>query len=297
MCSSCEKLSALLLIEEAEADLLAADVAEGLAPAGASRPLLDHERRARVHFADMEVTTDEAADEAAEIVAELHLLVGAVVLAALFGKGLKPRTPQQVAAALAELGAAQPDDVREAIDDAAGRLQTVLATAYTKSSEEVIREAVRQGAGAVTAPREVPPGAFLPYAAAVAAHPWRRIVGKVQEELAKPSVLAAKLLDPATVERVLDGIKTDGTTDLARQTINTAAGMGRIETAGEMEPAEVWASEIMDRATCAPCSHVDGKDYASMEDAREDYPVAGYVGCLGEDRCRGTLVFVFEDAK
>lgn len=297
MCDSCEKLTALLLLEEAEADLLAVDISEGLAPVGALRPLLDHERRAQVRFADLEAATDTATEEAGEIAAELHLLVGAVVLNELFGKDRKPRTPQQVAAALDGLVALQPAAVREAMEAAAARLQEVLEATYAQSSEQVIGEAVRQGAAVVATPRAVTPGAFQANAAAVAGHPWRRILGRVQEELAKPSVLASPTLDPSTVEDVLAGIKTDGTTDLARQSINTAAGMGRIETADDMEPAEVWASEIMDRSTCAPCSHVDGKDYDSMQDARADYPVAGYKDCQGEDRCRGTLVFVFADPK
>jgi hypothetical protein len=52
------------------------------------------------------------------------------------------------------------------------------------------------------------------------------------------------------------------------------------------------ASELLDTNTCAACREVDGHAFASLDDARLAYPVAGYMDCDGRWRCRGTLVAV-----
>lgn len=83
--------------------------------------------------------------------------------------------------------------------------------------------------------------------------------------------------------------------DVAHQAALRGAGAGRVSAMTALtEQAEVvvYASELLDRNTCAPCSLVDGTDYASMEAALEDYPSGQYEGCLGGPRCRGTLVVV-----
>jgi hypothetical protein len=57
-------------------------------------------------------------------------------------------------------------------------------------------------------------------------------------------------------------------------------------------PGTIVGSELLDGNTCLPCKSVDGKEYASMEEAVIDYPAGGYWACLGGARCRGTLIFV-----
>jgi HK97 family phage portal protein len=49
------------------------------------------------------------------------------------------------------------------------------------------------------------------------------------------------------------------------------------------------AVEENDKNTCEPCEEVDGTRYASLAEAREDYPVIGYIGCDGGIRCRGQV--------
>lgn len=56
---------------------------------------------------------------------------------------------------------------------------------------------------------------------------------------------------------------------------------------------EIYASEVMDANTCEECAEIDGKEYATLPEAEEDYPVGGYVDCEGGLRCRGTLVAVY----
>ena len=102
-------------------------------------------------------------------------------------------------------------------------------------------------------------------------------------------------------------------TDVASQAANRAAGLGRADgaddvdledTPGAIEGAPpggpggsgsvlIYASELIDRATCYPCALVDGTEYDSEAAAAVDYPFGQYASCLGGSRCRGMLVYVW----
>ncbi|NAZ73878.1 hypothetical protein GTQ99_00335 [Kineococcus sp. T13] len=56
------------------------------------------------------------------------------------------------------------------------------------------------------------------------------------------------------------------------------------------EPDAVFASELLDSATCSACAARDGKEYDSLTAAEKDYPSGGYKECKGRGRCRGTIV-------
>lgn len=62
--------------------------------------------------------------------------------------------------------------------------------------------------------------------------------------------------------------------------------------------APIYALEILDGNTCEECAAIDGQRYDTIDEARVDYPGigGGYVNCLGRDRCRGSLVFVYDEA-
>ena len=56
---------------------------------------------------------------------------------------------------------------------------------------------------------------------------------------------------------------------------------------------EIYASELIDTPNiCINCEEINGKKYASMADAEEDYPSGGYHLCAGGLLCRGTLVCI-----
>jgi predicted ABC-type ATPase len=57
--------------------------------------------------------------------------------------------------------------------------------------------------------------------------------------------------------------------------------------------AKYVAAEFLDKNTCQKCREVDGKTYASLEDASSAYPTGGYAECEGLMRCRGTVVAVW----
>lgn len=293
MCSKCDLLAAHLLLSEAEQDTVRMEQEHRLSPRAAIRPLTENELRAKVMFADVEDLLEDAASEAAQISEELHNAVREAILLALLGAKAKKTSPYEAIHALEQLVAEQPETVAAAVAAATASVAGVLNEAYAGASATVLSEAARQGVKDLPAPLVKPADELELAAKAVAAHPWQRILSKVQAELSKPAVLLGDQITREDVEAVLDTVKIDGTRDLAKQSIHTAAGMGRIDTAEELEPQEIWASEIMDGAGCNSCAKVDGRDYATLEQARQDYPLGFYQGCDGGARCRGTLVFQF----
>lgn len=78
--------------------------------------------------------------------------------------------------------------------------------------------------------------------------------------------------------------------------LSAAQNRARIATFAAGPRCELVASEVLDKATCGPCEQIDGHAFGYSDDpeavaaAYAAYPMGGYVACLGEDRCRGTLV-------
>lgn len=78
--------------------------------------------------------------------------------------------------------------------------------------------------------------------------------------------------------------------------VTRAQNTGRF-TVMEQAPqgTRFYASEINDTNTCSACTAEDGTEFASIAEGRSDYP-AGYLGCEGGNRCRGTIVAVYTEA-
>lgn len=55
---------------------------------------------------------------------------------------------------------------------------------------------------------------------------------------------------------------------------------------------QLFASEILDSATCGPCIAIDGAPLSKVEATRL-YASGSYIYCEGEERCRGTIVATF----
>jgi hypothetical protein len=72
---------------------------------------------------------------------------------------------------------------------------------------------------------------------------------------------------------------------------------GRWATARGGPGAALYSSEVLDHATCKYCRAVHGRWLGNTDDPAEPwlktYPTRGYVDCLGEDRCRGQIVYVW----
>jgi hypothetical protein len=72
-----------------------------------------------------------------------------------------------------------------------------------------------------------------------------------------------------------------------------AYNAGRFSYMDAAGPKSLYSSEILDGNTCTECNAVDGTEYDTMAELREDYPVGGYVGCLAGLRCRGTGIATY----
>jgi HK97 family phage portal protein len=79
--------------------------------------------------------------------------------------------------------------------------------------------------------------------------------------------------------------------------VTAAQNAGRFETLAVAPTAAYFASEQLDDNTCAPCRKVEGTRYDSLDEAKEDYPTAGYRKCDGGSRCRGTIVAIYLDTE
>lgn len=99
------------------------------------------------------------------------------------------------------------------------------------------------------------------------------------------------------VASYFSGLSDSYLTDMLGGALTSAQNTGRITAfAATNAPVTYYASEILDARTCDPCSGVDGTDYASLEEAQQDYSTGGYNECAGGPRCRGTIISVFQEA-
>ncbi|WBF78972.1 capsid maturation protease [Arthrobacter phage Bolt007] len=295
MCAKCDEVEVLLALSELEEEVILAEADDGFNVPTASRPLTDAERRAGTRFRDIADLHDSAEAEALEILGALERTLEAEISGAIFGPGDTAVSGPAILRALAALNANQPKSVQLAVATAAARLADVYRRAYATSAAIVLDEATRQGSKAAPLAEIPDPGLspFTAVAAAAALYPWSRTTGRLQTVLGSPGALAAGPVSRADLRATLSKIPLDGALDTARQGINQAVGSARAEVGATLEPSEIWASELLDSATCGPCQAIDGKEYETVAAAREDYPHGGYGMCDGDARCRGTLVFIF----
>ena len=281
----------------AERDL---DIAAGLIPASAPRGLSHAERRSAVNFARIDQATTALATDTARVLVDARdrWLTGfAGELRALARRA----GAHEVEVRLAWLGTLGPQltpRTTPIINGTARRIGPLLRTAATRGVEHLVEEAARQG---VTVPVGPLTDEIRAHADAMAG-----VVSEGAIRRAATSISTLTIPDGATLEemfaaidRALRLVPTRGIeTDLARVPVEQSYGRGRMSAVAEAPPpAEIYASELRDAAECWACEAIDNTSYASLDDARADYNPT-YRFCLGGERCRGSLVFIFagEDA-
>jgi hypothetical protein len=79
--------------------------------------------------------------------------------------------------------------------------------------------------------------------------------------------------------------------------MTAAQNIGRMTVLRAAPPGDYFASELLDNNTCKPCSSIDGKQFATLDEADSAYPAGGYVNCAGGGRCRGELVTVWQSSE
>lgn len=321
MCESCnelEKLAALAELEQLgpliELERVAM-LAGGFTIPDAVRDLLPHEKQAKVKFRDIFDLMADRADALARAVETLGVIAQRELLGGL---------TDDVMGSVARLRAKQPEAMVEAERQATDVIEQILIETHERSGENVLAEAKRQGRNVsretVAAPEA---GEFRAMARALAMAPWSMLLADFQTRVFSPSAevseLAAtrkkkrKSVPKAPISKVVPRPKAkvpkhlrdaadaalarimSSLTDAMKQDVHIAHGRGRNRTAEKLIPGSVFASELLDKATCAKCRAVDGKEYETMAEARADYPEGPYVDCLGGARCRGTLVFLYAE--
>lgn len=74
--------------------------------------------------------------------------------------------------------------------------------------------------------------------------------------------------------------------------LHSAVNRARFATFAAGPVGALYASEVMDSATCGPCKEIDGRWICNTDDLAplyRLYPLSGYVDCKGRERCRGTV--------
>ncbi|KWW97363.1 hypothetical protein LI90_4335 (plasmid) [Carbonactinospora thermoautotrophica] len=302
LCGDTAALEARVLLAELEHAVRQAEIAAGWTVPWATRPLHEHEVAAQVRFAELDRLTREAAELIARHAGQVR---NAVLDALAEDLARHATTPFAVVDRLRELadpttGATLPG-LRDAIEAAAEQIEAVLCDLYGKAAGELLEEAARQGVPASVLPATVTPTvteqtALQTLARTVAQQPVARLLDiahQAARTAAAPDADALDVLDAALTSA--EEASTAGTADLARQAAGQAHGYGRTAAARRAPaPKQVYASELLDRNTCGPCAQVDGRTYATIDDALVDYPGGGgFRACEGGARCRGTLVFVW----
>lgn len=99
------------------------------------------------------------------------------------------------------------------------------------------------------------------------------------------------------VETFLKGLSTAVIEKTMRGVVQSSINSGRRAAMDNGEPKDIYASELLDAATCEECAAVDETQYDTLAEAEVDYPTGGFVDCLGGDYCRGTLIAVYSEGQ
>jgi len=102
------------------------------------------------------------------------------------------------------------------------------------------------------------------------------------------------------VSGYLNGLAHRWEQDQLRGAVQAATNAARLQVFNRV-PAEraeaFYASELLDASTCGACAAVDGLAFEDLRSAQRLYPTGGYVDCAGGPRCRGTVVAVMRESE
>lgn len=270
--------------------VILAESEDGSSVSWASRPLTEQEQASGVRFGDLQLVQDTYLESVTPIIVALM----GVAADAVTHEAARVAMSATMLRVLDEWRTTPPRALQEALEVAVGRVDEALAVAYRESAALVVKEAASQG---------------VRVAAATEAPVWTQAQARIVASNATEKVLdAAKTvyeqpraaITVPTVEEVQDvvaGLSDKGPIDKARQASNAVVNEGRFDTVAQAarQPDWIYSSEVMDGArTCGPCQAIDGTEWATIAEAREWYNPT-MRDCLGQSRCRGSLVFVWGD--
>lgn len=272
--------------------VILAEADDGLSVPWATRPLSEQEQESGVRFGDIHGLQETLLEAVEPVLAGLSAVTVAAVVDAA-GRSAKD-VLETLAVWRVELPASVADEVARAVPV----VEDALAASFRESSKQVVREAARQGVKLTPVVEQ--PAWVRDLAETVTGKPVARVLDIARDLHATPSAVVTPPA-PEAVQEALEGISPKGPVDVARQANHAVVNAGRVETVEQAvrKPAYTYSSEMMDGATCGPCARIDGQEWETLAEARKHYPDGqGYVGCestrSGANRCRGTLVWVWE---
>lgn len=300
-----DQLEAQLATLELDLLELEVDIAAGLVPAWARRGLLPHERTAGINYALLDAAIDSHASTiigalrhhrttiADELERQANATASPAELVALVNRVADPARPITA-------------DVRgyaRRTADLEALIRTELTDAYRAGITSARLEADAQGVPTVALDQllaqldAAPDPAIAAQAAASSSAPARAVTEAVAKAGARFPLATLDLADARS--KVVDAARNDLAagldTDAARTPVQQTHAQARTAAQEALPAAARWyASELLDRNTCGPCSLVDGVEYRTHAEALEDYPAGLYRGCQGGARCRGTIVIVWD---
>lgn len=157
-------------------------------------------------------------------------------------------------------------------------------------------EAAHQGATVPQADRSIAQAAVQARAAATA----ELLASGLSQSAASRAVsLSGSLVGPDLADAVrehLERLAGSARDYELAGAVTHAQNEGRMAVMDQApDSTRIYASELNDAAECGPCAEVDDTEYPNMIEARRDYGAGHYVGCEGGNRCRGTLVAVYQE--
>jgi hypothetical protein len=281
----------------AELEARREDLLAGIVPAGMPRALFPAELAARTNFAAMDAAgaqlqadlTNVLSRQRARILEQLHADIAA-----------QPdvTTAYRRLVGLRTLGLTNVAGVADTIEATRAEAEELLFTHALDAAERLRQEAIAQG-------REVGQFAELDIdtiirlddtATRLAQGPPADLLRTVTDDV------AARRLEFTTPAQLADHVRSLGGTlsvgpleAHAGEAVGVTEGTARQGAAKKVgTAAAIYASELLDRNTCGPCSMVDGHRYVDEAAALVDYPAGIFRQCAGGLRCRGTLVYVWD---
>lgn len=186
-------------------------------------------------------------------------------------------------------------------DAAASVVSDQMRNLADMAAAQMIREAAHQGVTIDPAKVKIDDGRLGEIAAGRA-----QLAGRyMAQQASKKAMQVAPGLDAGRVgdevASLLDALSTRPLADQLTGALMAAQNAARF-AAAKAAPAKAqsrmeWqAIELIDENTCLPCENIDETVFASAEDAMSSYPGGGYALCEGMDRCRGTIMAVWDGA-
>lgn len=206
----------------------------------------------------------------------------------------------------------QADELRDAVVEADGDVRALSAISTTVSAsdrieqqlalvagsaiDQAVQEANRQGVSVDRQPVEDVRATLRARSEAIDTLLREDITQSARREairLTGGGLSATEVADQTHI--FLTGLVGAVMTDLLGGAVQTSINEGRkLVFLRDGQPGILYASEILDTNTCSHCIDVDGRSYTSMNDAERDYPTGHFKDCEGRERCRGTLIKVYE---